>query len=307
MQKKLLHALFMLPLLAILACKGGDKTQVGSSSTPYAGPPYTVQLEEFVNPNLPSLHAYIQAVYQDKIVMMGGRTNGLHNSYSFVDDYNDTIFVINTNNWASPNTWTVKKLSIESNLLSGEENKEQLEANNAQFFTNDSVLYIVGGLLGDDVVKKVKRHSSPYITAITLPALINTVNNGVALTPGSIRQAKDAQLAVTGGELELMDNAVKLVFGWNFGPDDLYTHQVRSFTYTDDGKTLRISPVTVCPTCWDGVPDTTTVVPQLSVSRHSHGASPSTAAWLLSTPRSTVNMAEFKVSSIKHSGGIGIH
>jgi hypothetical protein len=53
--------------------------------------------------------------------------------------------------------------------------------------------------------------------------------------------------------------------------------------------------------------DPSTVVPQLSVTRHSHGASPGTASWLLSTPRSTVNMAEFKVSSIKHSGGIGIH
>ncbi len=260
MQKNINYALFILLMVTFWACSNGSgKKQLDSSAAAYAGPPYTVQLEEFVNPNLPSLHAYIQAVYQDKIVMMGGRRNGLHTNYSFKDElYNDSIFVINTNNWASPETWAVKKMSVYS-ISAGNLNLEQLEANNAQFFTEDSVLYIVGGMLGDTVIHKKPeaKHSSPYITAITLPALINAVNNGVKLPSGSIRQAKNAQLAVTGGELELIGNTVKLVFGWNFGKDELYTHQIRSFTYTDDGKTLRISPVTVCATCWDKVPDTT--------------------------------------------------
>jgi hypothetical protein len=259
MQKKLFFALLALPVLLNWACGGGDKTQVGSSA-PYAGPPYTVQLEEFVNPNLPSLHAYIQGVYQDKIVMMGGRRNGLHTDYSFKDEhFNDSIFVVNTNNWASPETWTVKKLSVYSDLLGNQANEEQLEANNAQFFTEDSVLYIVGGMLGDDVIKgkPSPKHTSPYITAITLPALINTVNNGVPLKSGSIRQAKDDQLSITGGELELLNHSVKLAFGWKInGDEEGYSHQVRSFTYQDDGKTLTISPVTVCPTCWDNQADT---------------------------------------------------
>ena len=253
MQKNLNYALFTLLLVTYWACSNGGKKQINA----YAGPPYTVQLEEFVNPNLPSLHAYIQAVYQDKIVMMGGRMNGLHSNYSFTGSYNDSIFVINTQNWASPEMWTVKKLSVDSKLLSSKENKEQFESNNAQFFTNDGTLYIVGGLLGKNtVVADTNTHTSPYITAVTLPALINTVNNGVPLAPGSIRQVKDEKLAVTGGELELMDDVVKLVFGWNFGKGDLYTHQVRSFTYKDDGKKLIISPITVCATCWDKEPDT---------------------------------------------------
>ena len=258
MQKKLFFALLALPVLLNWACGGGDKTQVGSSA-PYAGPPYTVQLEEFVNPNLPALHAFIQAVYQDKIVMMGGRVNGLHTNYSFKDEhYNDSIFVINTNNWASPETWAVKKMSVYS-IPVGNLNLEQLEANNAQFFTEDSVLYIIGGMLGDTVIPKKPspKHSSPYITAITLPALINMVNNGTPLPAGSIRQVENQDLAVTGGELELIGDAVKLVFGWKFGKNqENYTHKVRSFTYKDDGKTLTISPVTVCSTCWDGAPDT---------------------------------------------------
>jgi hypothetical protein len=293
MQKKLFFTLFTLSLLAYWGCKGGDKNQVVSSSAPYAGPPYTVQLEEYVNPNLPDLHSYSHAIYGDKIVMIGGRTNGLHGgNYNFDRKHsNADIFVISTNNWATPETWTVKSLPYTSPLLAGAaagNEMRQFQANNAQFFTEDSVLYIVGGLFGSgrptqlaqannpqsDVVLAPKTKADknlsnnadadnkpftlPYMTAVTLPALINTVNNGVPLQSGNIRQVKNDKLAVTGGELELMGNTVKLVFGWNFfiPKGDLYTHQIRSFTYTDDGKTLSISPITICPTCQDGEADT---------------------------------------------------
>jgi hypothetical protein len=290
MQKKLLYVLCLFLLLNSWACSSGDKTQL-SSGTPYAGPPYTIQLEEYVNPSLPDLHSYTHATFEDKIVMIGGRTNGLHGGrYNFERRHsNDIIFVINTNNWASPDKWTVKSLSSESPLITGSAaglNLEQFNVNNAQFFTEDSVLYIVGGLLGSGMPTQLKQANNPqsgvvfapapksknikandasdepttlpYLTAITLPALINTVNNGVPLQPGSIRQVKDDQLAVTGGELELIGNTVKLVFGWNFSftGGDLYTHEIRSFTYTDNGKTLTISPITVCATCWDNEPDT---------------------------------------------------
>ncbi len=284
MQKKLFFALLALPVLLNWACGGSDKTQVGSSA-PYAGPPYTVQLEEFVNPNLPDLHSYTHAVYQDKIVLFGGRTNGLHGgAYNFERKHsNAEIFVINTNNWATPDKWTVKSLSYESPLLAAATNgldPRQFHANNAQFFTEDSVLYVVGGLYGsllptalkqpgnpqsgvvlapspmagksNDPANKIPPVTLPYITAITLPFLINTVNDGVPLQVGAIRQVKDSLLAVTGGELEVLDNTVKLVFGWRFDDIEEYSHQIRSFTYKDDGKTLTISPVTVCPTCWDG-------------------------------------------------------
>jgi hypothetical protein len=296
MKQKLMYALFALTLLAAWACSGGgttkDKTSATDGSSAYSGPPYTVQLAEYVNPNLPDLHSYTHAIYQDKIVMIGGRTNGLHgDTYNFYRRHsNKTIFVINTNNWATPDKWTVKSLLYSSPLLAGAAagiNLEQFKANNAQFFTEDSVLYIVGGLLGSARPTQLKQPNNPqsglvlvpgtkvdkadamdrdtvpttlpYITAVTLPALINTVNNGVPLKSGSIRQIKDNQLAVTGGELELIGKTVKLVFGWNFSLDDngdRYTHQIRSFTYTDNGKTLSISPITVCLSCWDTESDT---------------------------------------------------
>jgi hypothetical protein len=285
MQKKLNYVFLTLLLATYWACSnGGDKGQVTTGATPYAGPPYTVQLEEFVNPNLPDLHSYTHAIYQDKIVMIGGRTNGLHEeAYNFERKHsNADIFVINTNNWATPDKWTVKNLSYTSPLLAAAAkglDLRQFQANNAQFFTEGSVLYIVGGLYGSLLPTALKQSGNPqsgvglaplpkglkasdsadtmttlpYMTAIDLPALINTVNTGVALAAGNIRQVADDKLAITGGELELLDNTVKLVFGWKFSSNvELYSHQIRSFTYTDDGKKLSISPITVCPTCWDG-------------------------------------------------------
>lgn len=291
MKRKSLYAVLALALITAWGCNGGDKQQNDNTATTpsgtYAGPPYTVQLEEYVNASLPDLHSYTHAIYQDKIVMIGGRTNGLHGgSYNFHRRFsNKDIFVINTNNWTTPDKWTVKKMPSNSPLLVANTagvSLQQFKANNAQFFTEDSVLYIVGGLLGSARPTQLKQPGNPqsglmlvpgskvdgtdndtvpqtlpYMTAVTLPALINTVNNGAPLAAGSIRQVKDDKLAVTGGELELMGKTVKLVFGWNFSfSGDLYTHQIRSFTYTDDGKKLSISPVTVCATCWDNQPDT---------------------------------------------------
>jgi hypothetical protein len=284
MKQKLTQAALLVALAAFVGCNPNDNGSTTAGS--YAGPPYTVQLEEFVNPALPDLHSYTHAIYQDKIVMIGGRTNGLHGgTYNFYRRHsNKNIFVINTNNWASPDKWAVKSLPSNSPLLAGAANGislQQFRSNNAQFFTQDSVLYIVGGLLGSARPTQLKQPGNPqggviavpgskpdgedndtvpqtlpYMTAVNLPALINAVNSGTPMPGGSLRQVKNDSLAVTGGELELMGGQVRLVFGWNFSFNgDLYTHQIRSFSYQDNGKNLGIGPITVCNSCWDNQPD----------------------------------------------------
>ncbi len=272
-----------------LSCNNNPQKETISAEA-YAGPPYTVQLVEYVNEKLPDLHSYTHAIYKDKIVMLGGRTNGLHGgTYQFDrSNSNKTIYVIDTKNWAEPTQWNVLTMPESKIMLPGI-NTSQFIANNAQFFTEDSVLYIVGGLLGANVPTQLKNPKDPnsgvellssakpqnaqaptgpitlpYITAINLPALINMVIDNKATMPAnSIRQVLDSSLAVTGGEISALNKTVHLVFGWNFstpavGTGDLYTHQIRTFTYKDDGITLTISPVSVCKTCWDGQPDTAT-------------------------------------------------
>ncbi len=286
-------AILIVIFLAIGCNDSGSKkddkptTAVEGTTGTYTGPPYTIQLEEFVNEALPDLHSYTHATYNDKIIMIGGRTNGLHGgSYNFNRaNSNKNIYVLDTKNWADPSQWKV--FSIPNNKITAAGiNTDQLMANNAEFFTEDSVLYIVGGMLGGTVATQLKVANDPskglmmvpglksadgsapigpktlpYITAINLPDLINSVVNKKAMPSGSIRQVKNDSLAITGGELSLMDNTVYLVFGWNFyfsTPQDLYSHQIRTFTYKDDGKNLTISPITVCSTCWDKQPDSST-------------------------------------------------
>jgi hypothetical protein len=261
----------------------GDTAEVQDDTAQYSGPPYTIQLQEFVNPNLPDLHSYTHAVYGDKIVMIGGRTNGLHgNTYNFYQaNSNKTVYVIDTKKWGDPTAWQVHSLPDTKISMPGV-NTQQFRANNAQFFTNDSVLYVVGGMLNANVPTQLKDPKDPskgvqlatnakstdgaapsgpqtlaLMTAINLPALINSVMNKTPMPANSIRQAHDTAFAVTGGELSVMNNTVYLVFGWNFyfttppTPQDLYSHQIRTFTYTDNGQTLTTSPVTVCATCQD--------------------------------------------------------
>lgn len=277
---------FIVIMVTTISCNNNSEKETDAAAA-YAGPPYTVQLVEYVNEKLPDLHSYTHAIYKDKIIMLGGRTNGLHGiSYQFDrSNSNKLIYVIDTKNWAEPTAWDVFSMPADK-VTEPNINTTQLIANNAQFFTDDSVLYIVGGLLGANVPTKLKVPDNPqsgvvlavttartedgkapagpvtlpYMTAVNLPALINMVMNNTASMPAnSLRQVLDTSLAVTGGELSAIDKTVHLVFGWDFSFNgDLYTHQVRTFTYNDDGKTLTISPVTVCKSCWDGQPDTST-------------------------------------------------
>ena len=212
MKKLSIYSMALLLIMIAAACNNnGEKETVSANG--YSGPPYTVQLVEYVNEKLPDLHSFTQAVYNDKIIMIGGRTNGLHAAtYVFDQSHaNTNIYVVDTKNWTNPTSWDV--YSMPDSKISFA-NKGQFRANNAQFFTNDSVLYIVGGLLGGTATTGAG--TQPYITAINLPALVNMVMKNATMPANSIRQVLDSGLAITGGELRIMNNTVYLVFGWNF-------------------------------------------------------------------------------------------
>lgn len=284
MQKKSSYLFGLLFICHAIACNTQTENQ-NTTSHDNSGPPYTVKVEEYFNKDLPDLHSYTHATYKDKIIMMGGRTNGLHGeSYEFSrENSNKSIYVIDTKDWSEPDQWKVSSMPA-NKVVVADVNTDQFIANNAQFFTRDSVLYIVGGLLGANVATKLKNPGDvksgvvltnnaksvdgatpsgpitlPYFTAVNLPALINLVLRKEAVLPAhAIRQVVDSSMQVTGGEVSVMNHKVYLVFGWNFhlNNGDLYTHQIRTFSYQDDGVKLSISGVSVCKSCWDGMADT---------------------------------------------------
>ena len=247
-------------------------------------PPYTIQLVEYENSNLPELHSHTHAIMNDKIIMLGGRTNGLHDgSYNLsLINTNKFVYVIDTHNWNDTvSKWTVYKTA--DTAVAGTYT-EAFRTNNAQFYTENNVLYVIGGLRGAKTVTKLSDpnntsskiilDSSSFtstskdttlpartlstITAINLKDLVNTVMNGTAMPTNAIRQTQNDALAITGGELKIMNNKVHLVFGWSFGTPasynyDPYSHQIRTFKVNDDGQKLSLSKVEVCESCWDGI------------------------------------------------------
>jgi len=102
--------------------------------------PFQIQLQEKTITDLPGLQSYAFGTYKDLIVIIGGRTDGLHLKQpwrSFHPDYNNTkIYVIN------PTTSQVWSDSIASLSV---ELKEQLSSSNMQFAQRGNELVIVGG------------------------------------------------------------------------------------------------------------------------------------------------------------------
>lgn len=249
--------LLFTPVLASLfllgSCGSNKTTETTTTSDSTTTVPYTVKVEEIVVPGLPDLHSYTHAIYEDKIVMFGGRTSGLHSfNYLFQSTRsNDSIYVVDTKKWSEPTSWVVHAMNYKDLVTKNKISLRPFRANNAEFFTRDNKLYVFGGLYGD---RKDTPVTLPYLTAINLPIFINSVitKSKTPIELGAIRQLTDTSFALTGGEISVMGNKVYLAFGWNYrgvlpaGNDtDYYSHQVKSFTLTDEGKESElVGPIT---------------------------------------------------------------
>lgn len=278
MKQRFAYTLPVIMAATIWSCGGGGKNN-NDNQGQTALPPYTVELVEQYNENLPNLHSFTHATYNDQIILFGGRRLGLHSSnYTFgnIAD-NQYIYVVDTKNWnEDASQWVVYKQPYAS-IIKADAGKapsnftdiRQFGANNAEFFTaNDTVLYVIGGLVG-----ATKTYTSPftmpYMTAINLGALVSAVKNNVTMPQGSIRQAYNYALAVTGGEVAGTNNSFQLIFGWNVdlaannaNLTGYYSHKVNSFNYTDSNGSLSLIPNPLCSTCWDNQ-DTTSNLGQL--------------------------------------------
>jgi hypothetical protein len=243
--------------LFLLSCKSGKEKEPPQSEAE-SSIPYTVELVEYVNPALPNLHSFTHATYEDKIIMLGGRRRGLHeNSYQFTNySSNDTIYIVDTNGWDTIKNWKVSSQSytntVKADPSSGLTNIEQFHANNAEFFTQNNTLYMIGGLAS---INPTYNLTFSNMTAIDLKELVNAVQGHSFMPLGSVRQTTNSVFTITGGELGVLNNTVYLAFGWNTSSSNAgyYTHKVSSFTFTDNivRRSLSVTINSVCATCAD--------------------------------------------------------
>jgi hypothetical protein len=200
----------------------------GTSAPRSSGVPYSVVLKEFSIAGFPGLHSFAIAGTANQLVLIGGRTNGLHgfpttrttaSSPSFpTSAQNDTIYVLDL-----PHAKLLGQAKVDQ---LPQRAAAQLRATNTQYCVRQGWLYILGGY-GVDPVNPKAIQTLPYVTAINLQALTKAVAAGTPLdaafaTSNIATSADDPNLAVTGGDMQLLGSSFLVVFGHRL--DGLYTN-----------------------------------------------------------------------------------
>ncbi len=187
--------------------------------------PYQLELTETPVDGLPGLHSFAHAHYKGWIIVLGGRTNGLHGFASGAsartapafakNRFNDTVYLI------APEAGRVYGKSTVDGLP--KRIAHQLASTNTQCSVRDGWLYVVGGYgLTEDGESLA---TGSQVTAINLDGLIRQLLDGKPLdldfAKRCMRVGSHPALAVTGGAMEQLNGLFLLVFGHRY--DGEYT------------------------------------------------------------------------------------
>lgn len=204
--------------------------------------PFKIILEPVIPEGFAGLQSYAWAKSGNKVLLVGGRTDGLHRRQpfaSFNKKYNNTdLIVIDIQTekvWKKPVTGFPAPLA------------EQLQSTNMEFFQQQNELIIIGGY-GYSERKRV-HFTHPAILKINVKEVIEGIINNKDIT-SLINQLIDERMAVTGGRLNKLGDTFNLIGGQRFdgrynphGPDhgpgfsQQYSNQIRKFNIEEiEGK-----------------------------------------------------------------------
>lgn len=245
--------IFFCTLLS-LGLWGGNQTEdispiLSPDSLPYR---VSISLADF---QLPSdvtksygLQAFAFAVYDQKWLLLAGRTNGQH-GFDFIPDnfppslQNTNVVVVD------PIQKTVLSRSL-SDPTSGltQPQIDTLSVTTPQYYQVGETLYLVGGYGVDTATETFGTKST--LTAIDIPGLIGWVQGGKKSAVQSIRQTSHPLIQVAGGYLTQVSphQPFLLAFGENYtgasvlSSDGVYTQQIRPFRIIDNGRELYVKP-----------------------------------------------------------------
>lgn len=212
--------------------------------------PYTIKIDPVSLPSAPTLQSMSAAQADGKWLMIGGRTNGLHNFDGVTPTNPDggfprrfenrNIVVIDP---ATGQTWARAWSDTGVSTFVA----DSLASTNHQSYQDGNKLYITGGYGLDQKTGQFVTFDT--LTSIDVPAMIRAVIDGgdVAAT---LRQVRDPRLAVTGGEMAAIGKTTYLVFGQDFeglytgsgsNISQVYNNTIASFTIVDTPKRLGIA------------------------------------------------------------------
>lgn len=207
-----------------------------------------VQLKSNPQHKFPAVQSYVFAQSGNKVLVLGGRTDGLHRRQpfaSFDPEGNNTLIRV-----LDLSTWKIHSRSV--NELDAPL-AEQLQSSNMQFAQSKQWLYVTGGY---GYSKRVDAHVTfPYLTVIDVPELIQRISTGSGEIRSCFRQIRDDRVAVTGGRMKWLENQQLFLVGGqrfdgsynpmgpNHGPgfEQVYTNAVRSFGVQFQGDSLVLT------------------------------------------------------------------
>ncbi|NRD22615.1 T9SS type A sorting domain-containing protein [Winogradskyella litoriviva] len=207
---------------------------------------FTVQIEPLVISNAPNVHSFSWGKTSNgKWIILGGRIDGLHQRQPFSafleNDNNQSVYVVDP---MANQTWNSPLNVLQASLF------EQLQSTNQEFVQRGNTLYIIGGYGYSATQNDHVTYNK--LTAVDIDGLANAVVNNAPIA-SYFRQITDANLAVTGGQLGLLNDVFYLCGGQYFegrynpqgpshGPGFIqnYTEEIRTFEINDDGTNLSI-------------------------------------------------------------------
>jgi hypothetical protein len=229
----------LIGLLALLGSCGQAPT-VTTSVAPAGDIPFQLTLDGFSIAGVPGLHSYVMAGTADKLVLFGGRLNGLHgfpaNAQAPTQPAfppamaNDTVYVLDLTNKKLLGKATVNNLPAAV--------ATQMKANNAEYSLQNGWLYVVGGYGGKAL------GTLNTATAIDYQALVDAVVGGkpldAAFAAANIAQATHPALAITGGDMEPMGGNFLLTFGQLYNGQYTPTGSLAYQTYSDSIRVITL-------------------------------------------------------------------
>lgn len=258
------------------AANSNASPTAGSSPTPAASIPYSVALEGFTIAGFPGLHSAVVAGAPEKLIILGGRRNGMHGfppnreaakGPAFPKtEANDTIYVLDLTNrkllGSAPVGTLPKKVA------------NQFLATNTEYQLVNGWIYIMGGY-GPDL-KKGTLTTLSYVTVVNFDALADAVISkkplDAAFASTNIAQFDHLALAITGGDLELLPDLAGgtdyvLAFGHQYNGEytpggglvqQTYNDGVRVFQFeypAGSNKPSKLNFITAVPNATGGQMD----------------------------------------------------
>lgn len=205
--------------------------------------PYELSLEPVSVTSLPGLHSFAFGQFAGRILVVGGRVDGLHPRQPFnsfpASSNNTMLYVIDVEN----------NQVYSSDLSSlGTSIQEQLQSTNMNFFQDGNTLYIIGGYSYSNTANDHITH--PYMTSIAVPQVIEAIAGGLPFAQ-HFKQIQDPIFANTGGQLGKIGNTFYLVGGQKFDGrynpmnnptfTQTYHEKIQKFTIDNSGSQLSYS------------------------------------------------------------------